>query len=136
MYLDLGTYCRAQDKATTPFTQPIQVYYALNQTLEELQQQGGWTTRQARYRSLAQRVRKALAELGIEPLLSEQESSVVLNAYRLPTGQDYETLHDGLKRRGFIIYAGQGGLQHKIFRISTMGGDKRRGHRALDCCFW
>ena len=121
LYLDLGTYCRAQDQDTTPFTQPIQVYYALHRALKELQERGGWPMRQDRYRTLALRIRKALVELGIEPLLSEHESSVVLHAYRLPPGQDYETLHDGLKRRGFIIYAGQGTLQHKIFRISTMG---------------
>lgn len=33
----------------------------------------------------------------------------------------YETLHDGLKARGFVIYAGQGGLSKELFRISTMG---------------
>ncbi|MFP3617205.1 2-aminoethylphosphonate aminotransferase, partial [Paraburkholderia sp. SIMBA_050] len=30
-------------------------------------------------------------------------------------------LHDGLKARGFVIYAGQGGLSKELFRISTMG---------------
>jgi 2-aminoethylphosphonate-pyruvate transaminase len=30
-------------------------------------------------------------------------------------------LHDALKARGFVIYAGQGGLSAELFRISTMG---------------
>jgi 2-aminoethylphosphonate-pyruvate transaminase len=34
---------------------------------------------------------------------------------------DYPQIHDGLKQRGFIIYAGQGGLAREMFRISTMG---------------
>jgi len=33
----------------------------------------------------------------------------------------YAHLHDSLKERGFIIYAGQGQLSKKIFRISNMG---------------
>jgi 2-aminoethylphosphonate-pyruvate transaminase len=46
---------------------------------------------------------------------------VVLRAYKLPQGVTYEQLHDGLKTRGFVIYAGQGGLSAQLFRISTMG---------------
>ncbi|MFP3481341.1 2-aminoethylphosphonate aminotransferase, partial [Burkholderia sp. SIMBA_057] len=54
-------------------------------------------------------------------VLPDGESSVVLRAYRLPQGVAYEALHDGLKARGFVIYAGQGGLSKELFRISTMG---------------
>jgi 2-aminoethylphosphonate-pyruvate transaminase len=45
----------------------------------------------------------------------------VLRAYRLPEGVSYPQLHDALKARGFVIYAGQGGLSAELFRISTMG---------------
>jgi 2-aminoethylphosphonate-pyruvate transaminase len=30
-------------------------------------------------------------------------------------------LHDALKARGFVIYAGQGELARRIFRLSVMG---------------
>jgi 2-aminoethylphosphonate-pyruvate transaminase len=33
----------------------------------------------------------------------------------------YTHLHDSLKERGFIIYAGQGQLSKKVFRIANMG---------------
>ncbi|MGD2045230.1 MAG: 2-aminoethylphosphonate aminotransferase, partial [Gemmatimonadota bacterium] len=33
----------------------------------------------------------------------------------------YETLHDGLKDRGFVIYAGQGRLRSGVFRVAHMG---------------
>jgi 2-aminoethylphosphonate-pyruvate transaminase len=59
--------------------------------------------------------------MGIEPLLPREHSSCVLRSYHLPANLSYELLHDGLKRQGFVIYAGQGGLVAKIFRISTMG---------------
>jgi 2-aminoethylphosphonate-pyruvate transaminase len=33
----------------------------------------------------------------------------------------YQTLHDRLKERGYVIYAGQGQLENKIFRVANMG---------------
>jgi 2-aminoethylphosphonate-pyruvate transaminase len=45
----------------------------------------------------------------------------VLRSYRLPAGLRYDVLHDELKKRGFVIYAGQGSLAGELFRISTMG---------------
>ena len=62
-----------------------------------------------------------LAAAGIESVLSPEESSVVLRAYRLPAGIDYTTVHDAAKKAGFVIYAGQGDLSKALFRISTMG---------------
>ncbi len=121
LYLDLSEYCRAQDNQTTPFTQPVHLYYAFREALLEFEEQGGWRARQLCYRNHAHKVRQELVSLGVKPLLSENESSVVLNAYYLPESFSYTQLHDGLKMRGFIIYAGQGTLQRSLFRISTMG---------------
>ncbi|MGV7245910.1 2-aminoethylphosphonate aminotransferase, partial [Caballeronia sp. M23-90] len=70
---------------------------------------------------LAEQARSGLAALGIEGALPDGESSVVLRAYRLPVGTTYPVLHDALKTKGFVIYAGQGGLSNELFRISTMG---------------
>jgi 2-aminoethylphosphonate-pyruvate transaminase len=33
----------------------------------------------------------------------------------------YQPLHDRLKAEGYVIYAGQGNLEHKIFRVANMG---------------
>lgn len=121
LYLDLARYCAAQDREGTPFTQSVPAFYALDEALDELIEAGGIVARQARYRALAEQVRTGLARLDITPLLPAAESSVVLVAYHLPKGIDYNTLHDHLKRAGFVIYAGQGGLSATIFRISTMG---------------
>lgn len=121
VYLDLGTYARAQDRRDTPFTPAVQGFQALAEALRELEEEGGWRARRARYARLAELVEEGLGRLGIRPLLPREESSVVLRAYRLPPGMGYGELHDGLKARGFIIYAGQGGLARRIFRVSTMG---------------
>ncbi len=120
-YLDLMRLAQLQDQRGTPFTPAVHVYYALVEALREYAEQGGRPVRYARYAALAEQVRTGLAAVGIETVLAPRESSVVLRAYRLPKGVDYATLHDAVKARGFVIYAGQGDLSKTLFRISTMG---------------
>ena len=121
LYLDLKRYASIQAQGGTPFTQSVQTFYALREALAEFAEQGGWQTRHAHYQALAKTVREGLTELGIKPVLSAEESSVVLASYELPANRTYAELHDGLKQQGFVIYAGQGELAKRIFRISTMG---------------
>ncbi|KVH29926.1 2-aminoethylphosphonate aminotransferase [Burkholderia cepacia] len=120
-YLDLGRLAKLQDQRNTPFTPSVHAYYALVEALREFDEAGGWRARHAHYKALADQAQAGLAARGMPLVLPEGESSVVLRAYRLPQGVTYETLHDGLKARGFVIYAGQGGLSKELFRISTMG---------------
>ncbi|MGP8445254.1 2-aminoethylphosphonate aminotransferase [Burkholderia vietnamiensis] len=120
-YLDLGRLAKLQDQRNTPFTPSVHAYYALVEALREFDEAGGWRARHARYKALADQVQAGLAARGMPLVLPDGESSVVLRAYRLPQGVAYEALHDELKARGFVIYAGQGGLSKELFRISTMG---------------
>lgn len=121
VYLDLGSYLRNQDARGTPFTQSIQTFYALSAALDELAEEGGREARADAYHARMSQVRQTLTSLGVQPLLPDGESSCVLNGFHLPEGLAYDPLHDGLKARGFIIYAGQSALAQQIFRISTMG---------------
>ncbi|MCC6202914.1 MAG: aminotransferase class V-fold PLP-dependent enzyme [Gammaproteobacteria bacterium] len=121
VYFNLAQYCAAQDAGTTPFTQSVQVCYALDEALAEFFEQGGWRSRRDCYRRRAAMVRDGLATLGIEPLLREGETSCVLSSFRLPRGLSYATLHDTLKAAGITIYAGQGELSRTMFRVAVMG---------------
>lgn len=121
LYLHLPLWLEKQDQQGTPFTPPVNSILALREALSELERHGGWRGRRAWYTDLAWQVRDGLSGFGVQPLLEEDASSCVLTAYRIPEGLDYETIHDGLKRWGFVIYAGQGGLEKEMFRISTMG---------------
>ncbi len=140
VYLDLSGYCEAQDQGGTPFTQSVQVMYALAEALQEMQEQGGWQARHAHYAELMRMVRNGLAQIGIQPLLADGDSSVVLNAFKRPEHISYETLHDGLKEQGFVIYAGQGALAASIFRVAVMGaitpGDMARFVAAAKGLLW
>lgn len=121
LYLDLGTWAREQARGGTPFTPIIPAFHALREALDELHEAGGWRARHERYRALAERIRSGLQWLDIAPFLAPEVSSVVLRSYRLPEAPRYTVLHDELKKRGFVIYAGQAPLREQIFRVSTMG---------------
>jgi 2-aminoethylphosphonate-pyruvate transaminase len=88
----------------------VHAYYALVEALREFAEQGGRLACYRKYATLADQMRAGLAELGIQAALPPEESSVVLRAYRLPTGLAYQALHDALKAEGFVIYAAQGDL--------------------------
>lgn len=134
-YLDLARAARAQDSRDTPFTPAVHAHYALVEALREHAEQGGWPARHRRYAALAEQVRAGLAELHVPAMLPPEESSVVLRSYAMPAGVSYPALHDALKARGFVIYAGQGNLSQKLFRISTMGEVSAADiDRLLECC--
>ncbi len=120
-YLDLARLARMQAQRNTPFTPSVHAYYALVEALREFEEEGGVDARHARYAALAEQVRSGLAARGIASVVPPQQSSVVLRAYALPSGIAYEPLHDALKAHGFVIYAGQGDLSKRLFRVSTMG---------------
>ena len=121
LYLHLPAYLKQQDAGGTPFTQSVQVMYALDAALDEHLELGGWQRRRETYRARMKTVRAALETMHIRPLLDESDCSCVLHSFHLPRGLSYQALHDGLKDRGFVIYAGQGELAKTIFRISLMG---------------
>lgn len=134
-YLDLARSAAAQDRRDTPFTPAIHAHYALVEALREHAEQGGRVARHRRYGALAERARAGLAQLGIAAMLPPEECSVVLRSYRLPAAIPYPTLHDGLKARGFVIYAGQGNLAARLFRIAVMGELLTADiDRLLECC--
>lgn len=121
LYLDLVTYLKNQDNNGTPFTQSIQTFYALDEALDELKDNGGWQKRQEQYWKLMDIVRDGLEKLNIKAYFDKVNCSCVLNAFHLPENVNYESLHDKLKEAGFVIYAGQGGFAKSLFRISCMG---------------
>ncbi len=119
--LDMNLWADHQSRQSTPFTPSVNAMLAIDVALDELESSGGWETRHARYHRLAGRVGNHLASLGVHSLLPVSDSSCVLRAYRLGDSRTYDDVHDGLKQRGFIVYAGQGPMASEMFRVSTMG---------------
>jgi 2-aminoethylphosphonate-pyruvate transaminase len=120
VYLDLHGHFATQEQDNTPFTPAVQVLHAMEQALAELAQEG-LARRIARYAENARVLREGLAGLGLEILGAPEGRSNILATFRLPAGIAYDALHDALKRRGYVIYAGQGDLRTWAFRVANMG---------------
>ena len=120
VYLDLHNHWATQERDNTPFTPAVQVLHAMREALAELEREGV-AARIARYAENARVLRRGMAALGFEILVPEGARSNILTTFRLLPGLAYDPLHDAMKRRGYIIYAGQGDIRTYAFRVSNMG---------------
>ncbi len=120
VYLDLHAHYATQERDSTPFTPAVQVLHAMRQALVELEREGV-DHRIARYAENARVVRRGMAGLGFEILVPEGARSNILTTFRLLPGLAYDPLHDAMKSRGYVIYAGQGDIRTYAFRVSNMG---------------
>ncbi|HOW43088.1 MAG TPA: 2-aminoethylphosphonate aminotransferase [Candidatus Omnitrophota bacterium] len=132
-YLDLAGYFREQEADSSPFTHAVQVFLAFQEALKEYRQQGGVKARIALYRRRAAVIRKYAQSIGLKEYLSGGSLSSILTAFYLPEGLTYARVHDRLRARGFVIYAGQGNLSRSIFRIANMGAISDEDIRRLFC---
>jgi len=119
-YFNLYKNHQAQEKGDTLFTPAVQIHYALNAALDELLEETV-KGRIKRYGQAAAMLRKGFQEMGLEFIVPEEHWSNTLTALKLPEGISYKFLHDKLKKKGFVIYAGQKKLSQSIFRIANMG---------------
>ena len=120
VYLDLGNHYVTQEQDNTPFTPAVQVLHAMRQALRELEKEGV-AERIARYAENARVLRRGMGALGFAMLVPEGARSSILTTFKLPPGIAYDPLHDAMKHRGYIIYAGQGDIRKYAFRVSNMG---------------
>lgn len=119
VYLDLARYLDPTGGGV-PFTPSIPATYALGAALDELLEEG-LVERRRRYRERVALIDRRAGELGLEQLLPEALRSSTIRSLSLPEGISFPDLHDPLRDDGYVIYAGQGELASKIFRIAVLG---------------
>ncbi len=120
-YFDLYNQWEFEEKkGQTPFTSAVQLFFALNQALDELLTEG-IQNRIRRYKNNANLMRQGLKKLGFRFVLPEYLQSSIITSIKLPSNMDYWQVHDELKRKGYTIYSGQSTLDEGIFRIATLG---------------
>ena len=120
VYLDVHGHFTSQEQDNTPFTPAVQVLHAMEQALIELDEETV-KRRIDRYAQSARVLRDGMAELGLDILVADGARSNTLTTFRLPAGVSYDALHDAMKRRRYVIYAGQGPLKAYAFRVANMG---------------
>ena len=119
VYLDLHGHYVTQERDNTPFTPAVQVLHAMRQALLELEAEGV-LSRIARYAENA-RPAAGMAALGFEILVPEERPLQHPHHLPAPARAGLRPSHDAMKRRGYVIYAGQGDIRTYAFRVSNMG---------------
>ncbi|QEY32554.1 alanine--glyoxylate aminotransferase family protein [Synechococcus sp. RSCCF101] len=119
-YLDLGPYRKTAAKDSNPFTPAVNLYFALDEALTLMQQEGleAIFDRHARHRAAAEAGMKAI---GLPLFAAEGHGSPAITAVA-PDGIDAEAVRKAVKQHYDILLAGgQDQLKGKVFRIGHLG---------------
>lgn len=119
-YLDLGKYRKDAAKNTTPFTPPVNLFFALQASLQMMQKEG-LEKIFARHQRLMNATRAAVKALNL-PLYGADECASPAITAVAPVGVDAEQIRATMKKQFDIVLAGgQDHLKGKVFRIGHLG---------------
>lgn len=119
-YFDLGAYRKNAAKNTTPFTPPVNLFFALHATLGMMKTEG-LASIFARHDRLKQAAREAVKAMDLPLLGADSCASPAVTAVA-PVGVEAEQVRSVMKKRFDIALAGgQNQLKGKIFRIGHLG---------------
>lgn len=119
-YLDLGKYRKDAAKNSTPFTPPVNLFFALQAALNMMKAEG-LENIFARHQRLTLATRSAMKALGLPLFGPDEVASPAITAVA-PVQVDAEKIRSIAKKRFDIVLAGgQDHLKGKIFRIGHLG---------------
>ncbi len=119
-YMDLGKYKKANLKASSPFTPPVNLMYGLRVALQMMQREGleGIVSRHQR---LTNATRAAIKALGLKLFAADDCASTAVTAVD-PSPIGAEDIRKIMRSKYDIALAGgQDHLKGKIFRIGHLG---------------
>ncbi|KPQ36267.1 MAG: phosphoserine aminotransferase PdxF [Phormidesmis priestleyi Ana] len=119
-YLDLGKYRKAADKASTPFTPPVNLYFGMKVALEMMKAEGleNIFARHTRHKEAA---RAAMKAMGLPLFAPDTHASPAVTSV-VPDGIDAEKIRSVMKKRFDIALAGgQDHMKGKMFRMGHLG---------------
>jgi 2-aminoethylphosphonate-pyruvate transaminase len=104
------------------FTPPVQSLLAFNEALNELDKEGGITSRANRYAENNSLLIAGMEKLGFKTFLPENIRSYIITSFIYPTHPkfSFEVFYSKLNEKGFVIYPGK---LSKVdcFRIGNIG---------------
>lgn len=120
-YLNLYTFYRfLKDSKQTPNTPAVPLFFALNQTLQNILDEG-IAARYASLQAKADVLRKGMRAMGLIFLLDEKDMCSILTTVNVPTYTNVGVLRDRLKAESIIIYEGKGCFKNKVFQVGSIG---------------
>jgi aspartate aminotransferase-like enzyme len=122
IYFDLSKIREFHKKNQTPFTPAVPLFYALQEALKMLKEEG-YDKRIKRHADCAKAMREGLKQLGLKLFPKEEQySSNTVTASFGPQGLPVvDMIKKLLEDTGIVIAGGMGETKGKIFRVGTMG---------------
>ena len=120
-YFDLHKARESHAKDETPFTPSIPVFYALDEALKMLREEG-LENRIKRHKVCAEAFYNALQEMELQVLPDKQFRSNTVIAINIPRGIEDKAWRDLMREKyGVMVAGGMGKLKGSIIRIGSMG---------------
>ncbi|MGL5083815.1 MAG: pyridoxal-phosphate-dependent aminotransferase family protein [Microcoleaceae cyanobacterium] len=120
-YLDLGPYRKSAAKDTTPFTPPVNMFFALQVTLRMMKAEG-LENLFSRHHRLMSATRAAVKALNLPLFAPDHAASPAITSVYPGAAVDAEQVRAVIKKQFDIALAGgQDALSGKIFRIGHLG---------------
>lgn len=120
-YLNLSKfYSFIKNHSQTPNTPAIHLFYALEQTLINILNEGV-ERRYATIKDKANMLRQGMLDLGLKFLIDQKNMCSVLTTVLIPTQIDVKVLRQKLREKAIIIYEGKGLFKNKVFQVGNIG---------------
>jgi len=120
-YFDLPRYMEYGANGETPFTPALPLYYALDEALAELLEEG-LEKRVERHDRMSALLYDGLAKQGLKAVAEKSVRSKTVVASYYPPGVDDAKFRKALAHdKGIVIAGGFGPFKGKVFRVGCMG---------------
>lgn len=120
-YLNLATFYHfLKTRSQTPNTPATPLFFALEQTLIELLEEGH-LKRFATLRNKADVLRRGMLRLGLRFLIDQKDMCSILTTVHLPSHIDMAAFRRKLRAQTIIIYEGKGCFKNRVFQVGNIG---------------
>jgi aspartate aminotransferase-like enzyme len=120
-YFDIPRYLEYGAKGETPFTPALPLFYALDEALRELLEEG-LARRVQRHDLMSASLYDGLAGLGLKPVAEKSVRSKTVVASYYPEGvEDTRFRKTIAQEKGIVVAGGFGPFSGKVFRVGCMG---------------
>ena len=104
----------------TPNTPAIHLFYALEQAITNILDEG-ITRRRQNLSNRANILRTGMKNMGLSFLINEKDMCSMLTTVNIPEYISVSELRQKLREKNIIIYEGKGELKNKVFQVGNIG---------------
>jgi len=121
LYFDLITFEKASAKYQPTNTPALSLFFALDVQLERIEAGGGIEARWKRHDDMRKTTEQWVQRVGLSYLPPEGRRSWTVSCIKMPAGKVSKDLVSAVKKEGWVIGTGYGGVKDTTFRIGHMG---------------